>query len=130
MLASIGNEFASHRLCMNRGDRKIAATCSGSLQANTPWRGAAEPRVARDTADQMRKATLIAKCFVIAGLSPRPEGAEGLVRGLFAKDFPRADFTSWNTEIDDSVARQVIEAIARSGKRFDPRDLMHSLWEE
>lgn len=64
----------------------------------------------------MRKSTIIAKCLVNSGMIERIEEAEYAVQQVFIKEFPKADFTRWNQEIDSDTAKNIIRTVGSASR--------------
>ncbi|HEX8322080.1 MAG TPA: hypothetical protein VF632_27085 [Longimicrobium sp.] len=46
----------------------------------------------------------------------RLEDAERTVEQVFRDEFPRESFAEWNRELDDQVARQIINSVGRASR--------------
>ena len=64
----------------------------------------------------MKKATVIATCLVTSDIVRRIEDAEHLVRCQFEELRPKSDFAAWNVNVDDSVAKNIIETVGRASR--------------
>ena len=75
----------------------------------------------------MRKSTIIAECLVNSGMIERIEEAESAVQQIFIEEFPKADFTQWNQEIDDNTAKNIIRTVDRAS-RINVKLFIEDLW--
>ncbi len=62
----------------------------------------------------MRKSLIIATCLSNAGMADVPEDCEYAVEQVFHSDFPSHDYGSWNMNIDDELASNLIQAVGRA----------------
>lgn len=75
----------------------------------------------------MRKSTIIAKCLVNSDMIERIEEAECAVQHVFIEEFPKADFTQWNQEIDSDAAKNIIRTVGRAS-RINVKLFIQDLW--
>jgi len=64
----------------------------------------------------MRKATVIATCLISSGLRGSLEEVEHRVMQCFQEFRPESNFRDWNTDIDDTVANDIIKAAGSSSR--------------
>ncbi len=76
----------------------------------------------------MKKSTVIATCLVNSNMIQRVEDAEGAVRQVFLDEFPKATYSHWDREIDDSVAEHIIKTVGRAS-HINVKLFIEDLWE-
>ena len=76
----------------------------------------------------MRKSLIIATCLSNSGMADIPEDCEFAVKQVFHDDFPSHDYDSWNTDINDELAKSLIQAAGRATTIHIDRFIM-DLWE-
>lgn len=64
----------------------------------------------------MRKSTIIATCLVNSGLVQHLEEAELVVLRTFRAELPTERFGDWDTEVEDSTARDMIKNVGRASQ--------------
>lgn len=75
----------------------------------------------------MRRSTIIATCLVNSDMIQRIEEAECAVQQVFIEQFPKADFSQWNREIDRDTAKNVIRTVGRAS-RINVKLFIQDLW--
>ena len=75
----------------------------------------------------MRKSTIIATCLVNSDMMERIEEAESIVQQVFAKEFPKEDFTRWNQEINNNTANNIIRSVGRAS-RINVKLFIQDIW--
>ncbi len=76
----------------------------------------------------MRKSLVIATCLANAGMQETAIECEFAIKEVFHVDFPSHDYNSWNTNIEDEHAANLIKAMGRASTiRIDK--CIADLWE-
>ena len=76
----------------------------------------------------MRKSLIIATCLSNSGMADAPKDCEFAVKQVFHDEFPSHDYGSWNTNIGDELAKNLIQAV-RGATRIRIDRLIADLWE-
>lgn len=62
----------------------------------------------------MRKSLIIATCLSNSGMADAPKDCEFAVEQTFHNDFPSHNYGSWNTDVDDELAKSLIQEVGRA----------------
>ena len=75
----------------------------------------------------MKRSTLIATCLVKSNMIARLEYAEQCVQQTFLSEFPNADFSEWNHEINKIMAEDIIRRVGPTS-RINVKKFIEDLW--
>ena len=77
---------------------------------------------------ELKKSAIIATCLVNLNIFRRIENAENAVQNVFLDEFQGADFHSWNRDISDKTAEEIINAVGCASK-INVRKFIEDLWD-
>jgi hypothetical protein len=75
----------------------------------------------------MTKSELLAKCLVDSKRVQGIDYAQFRVRRTFQENFPREDFSEWDSEIDDPKAEQIALVISQA-RSIKLKRIIELLW--
>ena len=75
----------------------------------------------------MKKSRVIATCLVNSSMMSRIGEADDASRQVFIDEFPAANFTVWDQDIDDRAAEHIIKTVGRAS-RIDVKRFIEDLW--
>jgi hypothetical protein len=73
------------------------------------------------------KSKTIAQCLVNSKMVRSLEQAETAVTVMFTRKFPGREFNEWNRNIDEAIARHIINTVGRKS-RIDAERSIEDLW--
>jgi hypothetical protein len=75
----------------------------------------------------VKKSRVIATCLVNSSMISRIEDAEHAVRQVFIDEFPTANFTVWDQDIDDRAAEHIIKTVGQAS-HINVKRFIEDLW--